>query len=327
MYRHEFDSVTEARHFLSKRRVTDVPVVAGSDSFRFEGDLIRIENVAHPISRGFLQAFCEYMRPRIPVKFATEIPADLFQEVGNRLMRHHDVKGKKLVVRIEQWDEQGAPWAWASAIVTEEYRFIDHERILDAASLAGADKGCVLLTDKILRVTSASRPFSVKVNGHRDEFRCGFEIINSESRFYQISVARYLLRLVCTNGMVVRLPGEMAFKHRHVIEPTRALTRLSEVLGHGPTWATADVAFQQRLETLATSPADGTWLRLRQAEMGSVIGAKTAQAAMENLEPSRPGEPPTQFDVMNVMARVARELKDVDRRRTLEIHAGNLIWR
>jgi hypothetical protein len=326
-YRHKFGSLREAREHLNRRRVEDFEVVAGDEKFLFDGDLIQVGNIAYPISHGFMQAFCQYMRPRIPIRFAQEIPADLFATVANRLMRHHKVKGTRLKVRIERWSEKGEEWSWAFSLVTMAYQFIDHERVLEAALDTGVDKGTVVLTDRLMRVKVATIPFSVQSNGHTDDFKLGFELMNGENRFHQISAASFLFRVICKNGMVAPLPGGKRFKHRHVIDPGRALARVRKVLSAAPAWHEAADVYQQRIQRLTDMPAEGPWLRARQAEMSTVIGAKNARKVFEIYPPSRPGQPLSQFDVMNAMAQAARELENPDRRRTLETHAGNIVWR
>jgi hypothetical protein len=350
-YRHDFDSIADARRFLENREVQDHTVKAGEKNWGFEGDLVRIQNETFPISESFIQAFSHFMEPSIPTKFARQVPADLFGTIGNRLLRSAKIRGRKFQIRIERWrnpETQEQRRAVAQTITSDKYRRIDHERVLDEA-LAVTPQGKVTLTDTMLRVKSVVDSFTAHPWDARegqaleDLHTIGFEIVNSETRNLALSVGPYVLRLICSNGMVAPVADlENGWKHKHLIDPDQALRQVREIIRDPERWRHAAEVHTQRAERLATIKlaeyvlssdqylvVDGMEPTVEEVkyDLAEILAVDQVSEMLRGLgreEEKDPVEVLTLYDLHNGITQMARR-QDPDVQRALEVYAGNFL--
>lgn len=323
-YKHDFDDMQGAlNHLASHRRVEDIEVRTGSDDLVFKGDLVSIHG-ADPIrmSAPFLRSFCDRVEPHFPLRYASKVPADLFEMNANRLMHMIKNKGQKLTVRVEDWlDDAGILQSrTAQSLVTEIYQFIDHEAVLERAIAANGRVagGRVVVTDELLRVNAIAAEFDVKdTRGRPDHFRVGYDIVNSETRTSRISVASFLERLICTNGAVAPVPGfGDSYGRRHVVDPEEALGEIEKILA-AIDWAETAEIFQSRLQGMVGERVSHETMWRYRIEAEAIAGTEATRDAWEQPWP----ENVTEFDVFNRMTRLARDLKD-DQKHELETIAG-----
>lgn len=333
-YAHEYDSVSDALDDMrTRRRVTDIPIRLGdADSIEFYGDQVFVRGAPGPnrmpMSRPFLDSFCQQVEPHFPVKFAQDVPADLFADNANRLMRMAKNKGRRLTVRIEDWlDSEGElKTRTAHSLVTDAYQFIDHEAVLERAAALGANGSTVVLTDSMLRIKTLTEAFEIRTPHQGIEvFKVGHEIINSETRTHRLAVAAFVLRQWCTNGCVAPVPGlGDSFKRRHVVDPEEALEQVSEILG-AISWAAAEGGFRHRLERMIAEPIAPHMLTYYRSEVERYAGEEISNKIWEGsfeIDKNEPmAEQPTRWDVFNKVTRAARELEPGPQRE-LEAWAG-----
>lgn len=350
-YRHDFDSIADARGFLNNREVEDFSVKAGDKGWGFEGDLISVGGWSYPISDSFIQAFSHFMHPSVPIKFAREVPADLFGAIGNRLLRAGKIKGRKFQIRVERWRDPKSGnqiRAVAQTIVSDKYRWVNHEDVLDEA-LKVTGHGEVTLTDTMLRIKSRLDSFTAhtwdvrKANRIEDEHIIGFEILNSETRNLALSVMPYVLRLVCTNGMVAPVADlENGWKHKHLIDPEEALRQVREIINDPERWKRAAEIYTARSETLSHtlmaeySSGSDQYLIVKGMEdalaeakydLGEIVDADRVTEMLRGLGRSVDGEPSsrlTVYDLHNGITRMARK-ESPETQRALEVYAGNFL--
>jgi hypothetical protein len=324
-YKHDFEDMqTALDHLKAHRRVQDVEIKTGSNDLVFSGDMVSVGG-EQPIkmSAPFLRAFCDRMEPHLPIRYASKVPADLFEMNANRLLAMNKNKGQKLTVRIEDWlnDEGGVQTRTAQSLVTEAYQFIDHEDVLERAIAVNGriGGGSVVITDELLRVNAIAAEFSItNPRGEADHFKLGYDLVNSETRTSRLAVSSFLLRLICTNGAVAPVPGfGDSYRKRHVVDPDEALDEVAKILA-AIEWTEEAVGFQSRLQDMVgKSVSRETMWRYRLAAE-DVAGSELTREFWE--EQGWP-EQVTEFDVFNRMTRIARDLKD-DRKRELEAVAG-----
>jgi len=333
-YRHDFESIADARAFMVNREVHDFDVVAGDSGFGFAGDMVRIGARAYPISESFLQAFAGFVSPKIPIRFARDVPADLFETIGTRLLRTEKVKGTHFQVRVEAWRDpqtQMQTRIVAQAIVSDRYRWLNHERVLDEA-LAVTDKGQVTLTDLMLRVRAQTEQFMVQpwdnmANVSTDDLHSvGFEILNSETRNLAISVAPYVLRLVCTNGLVVAEKNlAQIWKQKHMVDPDSALRTVREIINDPERWEEVAEIYADNAEAMSRMllrDAQGqTDIRDVALDLEAQIGRKRWLVIWEDLQSQKPRVALTRWDLLNAITRYAQD-QAPDMRRGLEAYAG-----
>jgi hypothetical protein len=324
-YKHEFDDVTDAlEHLEDHRRVRDVEVKTGSDDMTFAGDLVSIYG-AEPIrmSAPFLRAFCDRFEPHLPLKYASKVPADLFEANANRLMAMQKNKGQRLTVRIEDWlDPDGnLQTRTAQSLVTQDYQFINHEDVLARViSANGRVKGGkVIVTDEMMRLNAIGAEFAVTdIQGKPDQFKLGYDVVNSETRTRRLEVSSYLLRLICTNGAVAPVPGfGDSYKRRHVVDPEEALGDVERIL-KAIDWTEKAESFQSWLQHLIGEEISRQQMWRYRIEAEAIAGTELTRAFWED----RPWpEAVSEFDVFNRMTRLARDL-DEEKKRDLEGVAG-----
>jgi len=324
-YKKEFPDMKDAlEHLRGHRRVQDIKVRTGTDDLVFQGDLVSIQR-SHPIkmSAAFLRAFCDRVEPHLPIKYASKVPADLFESNANRLMRMVKNKGQKLTVRIEEWlDDAGqVETRTAHSLVTEAYQFIDHEDVLERAIAVNGRMGSgkVVVTDELMRVNAIAAAFHVtNPRGEPERFRLGYDLVNSETRTSTLAVASFLERVICTNGAVAPVPGfGDSYKKRHVVDPEEALDEVEKILA-AIDWTEKAVYFQSRLQDMVGKPVSRETMWRYRIEAEAVAGVELTREFWEEK-----GWPKavTEFDVFNRMTRLARDLKD-DRKHELEAIAG-----
>lgn len=92
----------------------------------------------------------------------------------------------------------------AKTITSSRYTEFSDDAVLKACENFTIAK--VSRTDKVLRIDSEILMKSEPVRG--DECGLGFTIFNSETGFHSLQISHYILRYVCSNGMIMRIPAK-----------------------------------------------------------------------------------------------------------------------
>jgi hypothetical protein len=143
----------------------------------------------------------------------------------------------------------------------------------------------------LLSIPDGRRSF--KING--DKMTPGISISNSEVGLASLSIAAFILRLVCTNGMVAKT--EISASYRHV--STKILTELPKVFQQ-----VADGLGKQkdRLKLSLESPVADPLMTIGNFNRQFALG-EMEKSAVEWAWPQEMGE--TMFDVINTYTRAA----------------------
>lgn len=179
-------------------------VVPVSD-IAFDGiETMTIAGERHPV-----RPVCQHQiatRLGVPFSYLARCPADLQNQNLSYWLAQE--KNEKLFVRFDG--------AEARALFTERYTPVDNIRVLERLDELGfgADTKIQLSLDgefMSLSIPDARKTFTV---GNNDKMVPGISISNSEVGLSALSIASFVLRLVCTNGMVAKT--EISASYRHI---------------------------------------------------------------------------------------------------------------
>jgi hypothetical protein len=152
----------------------------------------------------------------IPYNYLAKCPQELQAEQMNHWIKHE--KREQLFVRFDGEEVR--------AVFTQRYKPVDNFEVLARLDEMGYTPDtkvqCSLDGEfMLLSIPDGRRQF--KING--DKMTPGISISNSEVGLASLSVSAFILRLVCTNGMVAK--DEVAASYRHI--STKILTELPQV--------------------------------------------------------------------------------------------------
>ena len=109
------------------------------------------------------------------------------------------------------------------AIFTPKYSPVDNFEVMERLDSIGYDGDTLVqchLDEEFmsLNIPDPERTFSI--NGDNDKVRQGISIANSEVGLSSLKISAFLLRLVCTNGLVTRTEVDSSYRHvsRRVLE-------------------------------------------------------------------------------------------------------------
>jgi hypothetical protein len=152
----------------------------------------------------------------IPFNYLQKCPPELQAEQMNHWIRHE--KREQLFIRFDDQEVR--------AIFTPRYKPVDNFEVLarldEMGYIPDTQVQCHYDAEfMLLSIPDGKRSF--KING--DKMTPGISISNSEVGLASLSVSAFILRLVCTNGMVSKT--EISASYRHV--STKILTELPQV--------------------------------------------------------------------------------------------------
>jgi hypothetical protein len=166
-------------------------------------DSVKIAGEAHPL-RTIAQRSIAW-RLGIPFNYLARCPADLQAIQMNHWIEHE--KNEQLFFRFDGRDVR--------AIFTPKYKPVDNFEIcerLDSLGHGPDTQVQAIIDPEFMSLSILDGKKSFEING--DKFRPGISISNSEVGLASLSIAAFLLRLVCTNGMVSKT--EISASYRHV---------------------------------------------------------------------------------------------------------------
>jgi len=208
--REYFNSVGEAREFLEgkKQLQKDLNVTKISNKIWYEDAKLRVQQDGHDTHDEFQLSPTAWnqlmLKCQIPIQYAQRIPQDLLEKNVNRMLPNKD-----LMLRTEEDRIRG--------IVTPRYKPIDHLELLSGLEkfiqVSGHSLTKLFVTDDYMRwniLTGKERGREIG-----QAVQLGWDGINGETGMHPIARALFVLKLVCTNGMV-RRDATFAFTTRHI---------------------------------------------------------------------------------------------------------------
>jgi len=169
-------------------------------------DSIRIAGESHPL-RIIAQRSIAW-RLGIPFQYLKKCPPEI-QSVNLNYWIEHE-KNEQLFFRMDSRDVR--------AIFTPKYKPVDNFEICERLDSLGygpeTQVQCTLDPEFMsLSILDGKKAFDIK----GDKFKPGISISNSEVGLASLSIAAFILRLICTNGMVSKT--EISASYRHVGHP------------------------------------------------------------------------------------------------------------
>jgi hypothetical protein len=179
-----------------------------------EGRISWSGSISYPITDWTFEGLCGLLK--IPVQFARRIPVDLFLENFNRLKVEHN---QRVIILISR--------NTVINVVPHPYVFAKNKDILECL---GEIRGKLNLELHEIRFSDKGMEVSFIKEGvevepvPRDVTRFGLNILNSETGFRGAKANFWLLRLVCTNGAILRNEwGSVKWSYDHRISYERSL--------------------------------------------------------------------------------------------------------
>jgi hypothetical protein len=222
----------------------------------------------------------------IPFNYLAKCPQELQAEQMNHWIKHE--KREQLFVRLDGEEVR--------AIFTPRYKPVDNFEVLARLDEMGygpdTQVHCHLDAEfMLLSIPDGRHQF--KING--DKMTPGISVSNSEVGLASLSVSTFILRLVCTNGMVAKT--EISASYRHV--STKILTELPQVFKRvGDGLGKQKDRLKLSLESLVAYPLASIESFNRQFGLGEM-----EISAVEWAWPQEAGE--TMFAVVNTYTRAA----------------------
>ena len=246
---------------------------------------VNIGTEAHPMREVAQREFST--RLGIPYQYLARCPLDVQAFNLNHWIRRE--KNDELFFRFDGEDVR--------AVFTTKYKPVDNFEILERLDSLGhgpdTQVQCHLDAQFMLLNIPDGRD-SFTVNG--DRLTPGISISNSEVGLASLSIAAFLLRLVCTNGMISKTQISASFRHvsRKILEGfPEALEKVASELGE------TRYRIKISLESQVENPLMTIESFNRQFQLG-----KPEKEAVEWAWPLESGE--TMFHVLNTYTRAAQ---------------------
>jgi hypothetical protein len=222
----------------------------------------------------------------IPYNYLAKCPQELQAEQMNFWIKSE--KRAQLFLRFDGND--------CRAVFTPRYIPVDNFQVLerlDAMGYGPDTKVQCSLDGEFMLLSIPDGKRSFKING--DKMTPGISISNSEVGLASLSVSAFILRLVCTNGMVAKT--EISASYRHV--STKILTELPQVFQK-----VADGLGKQkdRLKLSLESPVADPLTTIERFNRQFALGEREKEA-VSWAWPQEAGE--TMFNVVNTYTRAA----------------------
>jgi hypothetical protein len=260
-------------------RLVDVPAIS-FDSL----NAMRIGDDRHTL-RTVAQRSIAW-RLGIPFNYLQKCPPELQAEQMNHWIKHE--KREQLFIRFDGQEVR--------ASFTPRYKPVDNFEVLARLDEMGYGPDTPVqchLDEEFMLLSIPDGRHTFKVNG--DRMTGGISVSNSEVGLASLSVSAFILRLVCTNGMVSKT--EISASYRHV--STKILTELPQVFER-----VADGLGKQkdRLKLSLKSPVADPLATIESFNRQFALGEREKEA-VGWAWPQEAGE--TMFHVVNTYTRAA----------------------
>lgn len=292
-----------AERLEARRCFQDKPVTITLGDTRMETDLWRYDGHKDLLTSHSLRQLCERLSTATGVNVSAGYLArcpDLLAALNlNFWLRRPECKTKRVMVR-SGWLPHSTQTA-VSAVLSDRYAVVDHLPLMQTLSPLAAERGLEVqswsLDDEqftLRLVKPEDHPISLK-----EPLRVGLHISNSEVGLGCISIAAYLFRLVCTNGLIIKVAMLSGVHRRHIGRAGDSLAQIvhssmSEVMDQADQAASRFIALKQKE---VPKPIEK---QVSQISSQLELPMPVNKRVMETLE----GE--TYYDLINAYTRVAQ---------------------
>jgi hypothetical protein len=223
----------------------------------------------------------------IPLFYLKKCPSDIQAYNMNHWIKEE--KNEKLLFRFDGDDVR--------AIFTPRYNPVDNLEILEGLTHMGYSDDTPVqhhLDKEFFLINIPDGKATFKIN--REKMTPGISISNSEVGLASVSIAAYVLRLVCTNGMIKATGVSAKYKHTS----RKILDLLPDVMQE----VGMELADQKRQITLSlNSPVDNPLNTIDSFNRQFLLGA-TEKEALEWAWPQEAGN--TMFNIINAYTKAAQ---------------------
>jgi hypothetical protein len=242
----------------------------------------------------------------LPAAYLGRCPAALTADNINHWLAQPECDTRRVLVRT--FGREKAHTLTVRAVLSDRYAPVDHLPLLELLQTLVPRSGLVVqgwsLDDELLTVRlllNEDHPASIE-----DPLRIGLHIQNSEIGLGRVAIHGLVTRLVCTNGLVVKVADLSGVERRHI---GRAGEDLQALVCRGLTLVLAEAdAAAWRLARLRQEPAPQPVEAFLQRTAREVeLPENLVASAVAGLE----GE--TRYDVVNALTRVVQHLPVLDR--------------
>lgn len=226
----------------------------------------------------------------IPIQYLRKCPEDIQAFNLNHWITKE--KNDELFFRFDS--------AEVRAIFTPRYTPVDNFEVLERLDSLGYGPDSVVQCKidegvMLLNIPDSKAEFAVDARG-KDRMFPGVSIGNSEIGLRSLSISAFVLRLVCTNGLITN--EETSSSYRHI--SSRILEEFPDVLAR----VTANLGLQrERFMISLESKVDDPQATMRSFNRQFQLD-KDQQAALEWAWPQEEGE--TMFNVVNAYTKAAQ---------------------
>lgn len=280
----------------------------GSTRAEYDGTW-RFNGKAGRLSRHAMTQLCSRLSPTaggsIPIHYLARCPAPLAAENLNYWLSRPEHVEAPVLVRTR---ERGSEVPTVRAVLSDRYAVIDHLPLLELLHEMAPRhhlhvQGWALDDEHLtLRLTfDREHPASLA-----DPIRVGIHLTNSEVGLAQVSVMGLVTRLVCSNGLVIKLADLGGVQRRHVGRRSDDLARtvlqsIPEVMEEAEE---AAVRFIRLRDDLSSDPVESF---LKPAARDVQLPEPLLPAAIAALE----GD--SRYDAINAITFVAQRLPVTER--------------
>jgi hypothetical protein len=248
-------------------------------------DTVRIAGEPHKLRRMAQQGFS--YRLGIPIQYLKKSPADVQAYNLNHWIKEE--KNEKLLFRFDDGEVR--------VIFSPRYTPVDNFEVLERLDTLGYGPDTPVqcsMDDEFMGLNIPDGKKTFSING--DKMQPGLSISNSEVGLASLTVAAFVLRIVCTNGMISSKEVSASYRHvsRKILEEfPEVLDKVSYELGK------AKDQFKLSLASPVNDPQATITSFNRQFQLG-----KLEQEAVEWAWPQEIGE--TMFHVVNTYTKSAQ---------------------
>jgi len=212
------------------------------------------------------------------------------------------------------------------AVLTTQYKVLNHDQVLANVlehypdlEVQRADVGW---DDMFLSFAAADQePVEVRVG---DLVNIGFTCYNGETGGRSLGFETFAMRLVCSNGMTAK-EGQFGIHHRHVGNLDKKVRKGIEQVIHQAGQLESLLKDAAGLQVAIEDPTRG----IEQVYEQVIKASKLPKSLLDSLVEAHKADELDEadwsvFGVVNGLTRVARDVKDTDRRRDYETLAMSI---
>jgi len=211
LYRNKVQTLADAREAVTFESAGQWDQTVSLDAIEaVDASTLKIAGTVHPLTDRATAMIAQ--RLGIPCNYLRRCPRELQRENMAHWLAVEREERETLFFR-----HKGDSDATVRAVFTERYKPLDNKTIIgqlyDIGHKDNTRVKCVMDGDW-MNIQVLTDNLSI---GNDDQYNAGVSIQNSETGLTSLGLAPYILRIICTNGMIGWGPGERS-NYRHVNE-------------------------------------------------------------------------------------------------------------